>query len=92
MENFKDCKVGEVLVSLERVEPYREVGDLFKVLEIGSSNMYYQSSTCSSSPNGWRKATSAEAKWHLANPKLNRNVEDMPKSLVPEINNNYSIF
>lgn len=52
-------KVGDIIVSLRNLKPYREVGDMFKIISL-TDVMYYKKQTNSSSPEEWRLATKEE--------------------------------
>ena len=58
---FGQYKIGDIVVSLENKSPYRNKGDLFKVLPHSSeTRLYYEKDTQSSEFLTWRKATKKE--------------------------------
>ena len=64
-EIIKKFKVGDWIYSLEEIHPYREVGDVFQILECSFDSFYYIDDTCSSDPSSFRLATDDEITEHL---------------------------
>lgn len=60
-EVFGKFIIGDIVVSLRNNEPYREEGDMFRVLPDSKQDvLYYKPSTNSQHPDDWRLATSKE--------------------------------
>lgn len=66
IKKFEELKVDDIVVSLCKKYDYRNVGDMFKVLQLKSNykgeirEMYYRVGRCSEEPKTWRKATEEE--------------------------------